>query len=73
MARAALIDPALSWWATAGDETCPVCLQRYHYHIEVRCTDCDQRLCPSCAVRLTVEVVEHHCPDCRTAAVEEAF
>ena len=73
MARAsATIPDSLPWWASGGDETCPFCLQRYHYHLEVRCTGCDQPLCPSCAARLSIEVVELHCPDCGTAAGEEA-
>jgi len=62
------------WWATTGDEVCAFCLQRYHYHVEIRCTDCDQPLCPSCARRLAIDVVTIHCPDCDcgTPAAEEA-
>ena len=63
---------ALPWWATPGDEVCAHCLQRYHYHLEVRCTECDEPMCPSCAVRLTVDVVTHHCPECVTGDCEEA-
>ncbi|HXT20294.1 MAG TPA: hypothetical protein VN923_06065 [Thermoanaerobaculia bacterium] len=46
---------------------CPHCLQLYHYELEVRCADCDGPLCPSCAARLSIEVVELHCPDCGDA------
>lgn len=76
MARAAATTPSsLPWWATPGDEVCAHCLQSYHYHLEVRCTGCDGRMCPSCATRLTIDVVAHHCPDCATGGpllVEES-
>ena len=64
MARSATLASSLPWWATAGNQSCPVCLQRYHYELEYRCADCDQPLCPHCAVRVSVEVAELHCPDC---------
>lgn len=63
---------SLPWWATPGDEVCAHCLQRYHYHLEVRCTDCDEPMCPSCATRLTIDVVAYHCPECATGDCEEA-
>ena len=76
MARATVLTAdSLPWWATTGDRVCSNCLQRYHYHLEVRCTGCDQPLCPSCASRLSIDVVELHCVDCAdtaTNAVEEA-
>ena len=64
--------PALPWWATTGDETCAYCLQCYHYHLEIRCTNCDEPLCPSCATHLSIEIVALHCPECATGNCEEA-
>jgi hypothetical protein len=57
--------PALPWWTSDGDSTCGFCLQVYHYELAYRCPDCDRPVCPSCAVRVSVEVLEAaSCPDC---------
>ena len=71
-ARAPSVVTPLPWWATAGSESCPVCLQRYHLEMEVRCTDCDAPLCPHCAVTVALQVAGSHCPDCHHGEQEEA-
>jgi hypothetical protein len=54
----------LPWWLSEGTETCPLCLQLYHFELEVRCPDCDRPRCPSCAQRLDVTVVGISCDGC---------
>ena len=64
MARGAASSTPLPWWATRGGQTCSFCLQSYHYEVAVHCPDCDRPVCPSCVVRLSVEVLTVHCPEC---------
>ena len=73
MARAAAsVTIVLPWWAAGGDAVCHFCLQRYPSDLAYRCESCDRPLCPSCATRLSLAVVEVHCSDCgREAAGEE--
>jgi hypothetical protein len=51
------------WWLEGGEETCEVCLATYAYEVEVRCHDCDQPMCPGCAVWVRAQV-EVYCPGC---------
>lgn len=53
-----------AWWLKRGEETCPACLQAYHWDEELRCGDCDEPLCPRCAIRIRVEGIVR-CPRCQ--------
>jgi hypothetical protein len=49
------------WWL-GGEETCPVCGQRFVYESRLYCVACDGPLCPHCVERTTE--LEVFCPRC---------
>lgn len=52
----------LAWWLD-GEHVCEQCWQQYSLEISYRCADCDQLLCPMCAVTIR-ETKLTICPDC---------
>lgn len=50
--RAAGTAEERGWWNVTGTEECVVCAARFDYEVEVRCADCDEPVCPLCAVEV---------------------
>ena len=74
MARSAALATSLPWWATAGSESCPVCLQRYHYELEYRCADCG-KVTNHFTRKIDTEVKAQceHCGSARTSRLMSKF
>lgn len=54
------------WWLEPGPETCPFCEIRLHFEAIGYCSECDQPICPTCALEVlaTRQVL---CPECYSA------
>jgi hypothetical protein len=52
---------AAPWWLDRGEEDCPHCDQTYSFTAEIRCIECDARVCPMCITRIGGHAF---CPDC---------
>ncbi|HEX2254115.1 MAG TPA: hypothetical protein VHQ65_12670 [Thermoanaerobaculia bacterium] len=57
------------WWLEGGEETCDLCLATYAYEVEVRCVDCDQPMCPTCAVWVRRRTAVY-CSECAPGSAE---
>ena len=58
------------WWLERGDAICVACHDAFHAEATVRCQDCDDVVCATCAVEAreedgTVVVVCRACAEAR--------
>lgn len=67
MSRSAPPEDERPWWLTAGPARCTHCLRSHHIEIGIRCTACDEPVCPFCVVTVR-ETETLLCPSCEPEA-----